>query len=157
VLGVLAVVVVMFVGTARGEQCPGCVGGSSSASNSIPGCGTVSITVTIASGICTKVTHPPDPTIYCEQTTQGCHVVIQRQWTGIPAGADVNGCVIQGGQRYCIDPPLATDGGSNTDTREYDLNCGSGEFTWTIKSECGSAQGGQMTALCSGQCTGCIN
>ena len=151
----VALAAVVLPASSRAEQtCSGCVGGTSSSSQSIPGCDSVEITVTIESGLCVKTTHPPDPTEYCEEVND-CDVTIQRTWTNIPTGSQVNGCVIQGGQRYCIDPPLDSDGGSGSDTRQYKLECGSGTFTWTIKAGCSSAPGGQMDAQASGQCTGC--
>lgn len=143
------------VATTLDQACTGCLGsGISQGSNSFSGCGAVTIEVNVASGACQETTFPPDPARYCLPKTD-CVVSLTRTWSGVPAGETVNVCVIQGGARYCIDPPLSVNGGSGFDFRYYGLECGSGVFSWSTTATCSLAPGGKITALASGSCAEC--
>lgn len=124
-------------------------------SDPIPGCGTVTVEVTITSGACQSVTLSGGATECVPQTD--CKVRIERTWSGIPAGSIVTGCVIQGGLRYCVDPPFSTAGGSSGApvVIEYELECGAGSFQWSTVAQRASAPGGRISALAAGSCGSC--
>ena len=140
----------------QASQCSGCQGsGLTDGLNSAPGCGSVEVEITVESGHCAYVGIYGQSGFQCTGVT-ACTVAISRRYTGIPAGAIVTGCVSQGGQRYCIDPPLSSNGGSGTpDAVSYTLECGSGQFTWSTVAQCASAPGGRIAAQASGNCSSC--
>jgi hypothetical protein len=118
-------------------------------------CGYVEVSVTVESGMCSYVGVYGQPGFQCT-AIDDCSVMIDRQYSGVPAGSIVTGCVSQGTQRYCIDPPLSSNGGAGTPpTVFYTLECGSGQFTWTTVAQCASAPGGRIAAQASGSCGAC--
>jgi hypothetical protein len=140
----------------QSSQCSGCQGsGSSLGQNSFAGCGFVEVSVTVENGMCSYVAIHGQSGFQCTAIAN-CSVMIDRQYSGVPAGSIVTGCVSQGSQRYCIDPPLSSNGGAGTPpTIYYSLECGSGQFTWTTVAQCAAAPGGRIAAQASGSCGAC--
>jgi len=130
----------------QSSQCSGCQGsGFSFGQNLWSGCGQVMVSVTVESGTCSYVGIHGQPGFQCTAIAD-CSVMIDRQYSGVPAGSIVTGCVSQGTQRYCIDPPLSSNGGTGTPPTIY---------YWTTVPQCASAPGGRIAAQASGNCGSC--
>ena len=156
VLAVPSAVPTFVLSISQSSQCSGCQGsGFGLGQNSLAGCGSVEASVTVESGMCSYVGTYGQPGFQCTAIAD-CSVMIDRQYSGVPAGSIVTGCVSQGTQRYCIDLPLSSNVGTGTPpTIYYSLECGSGQFTWTTVAQCASAPGGRIAAQASGNCGSC--
>ena len=146
VLAVPSAVPTFVLSISQSSQCSGCQGsGFGLGQNSLAGCGSVEVSVTVESGMCSYVGTYGQPGFQCTAIAD-CSVMIDRQYSGVPTGSIVTGCVSQGTQRYCIDPPLSSNGGTGTPPTIY---------YWTTVPQCASAPGGRIAAQASGNCGSC--
>ncbi len=135
------------------QVCSGCEGNGWMSTDSIPGCGSVAISVLVAPGECMWVTNPDSNLIDCT-VSRRCLATITRSWNGVPAGTELALCITRNGQTRCIAPAPNSGPGTGSHTTSWALTCGDG-YTWSISLPCQTAGIG-LHASANGSCEECL-
>ena len=163
-LAIVVLCLVDFSGEATAErnkrpplpmpECEGCEGQSGSDSASGDGTceGIITISVWVSDGSCIKMLVGEYPAFRYECVdVEPCHATISRTWTGIPAGVPMDFCVDPGSGNLCIEPKPDSGSGTGSDHKDYDMQCGWDDWTWSFSvPSCGG-----MSASVTGGCSSC--
>lgn len=139
----------------RPPLCPGCIGlgGSSAVSGGTCG-GSMSISVTMRAGAC-KWMGTEEPLFVICTPVSNCLPTVTRQWSRLAANSELQFCVTEGGQTFClIPPPNAGPSGSGEDSRpSATMQCN--DQTPRIFSISSASCG--LSASAEAICTSCVN
>lgn len=136
--------------------CNGCTGSGATASASGGSCGSgfVSITVTVFNGKCKVFQSWDPPLIGCAQM-RPCTPQVNRSWSGLSPGSDLEFCVTVGNDQLCLTPPptVGPSGGGSDQRDSAEMGCTddpNGSRSFSISSpSCG------LSASVNGSCSGC--
>ncbi len=134
-------------------QCTGCTGSGGSSSSSGGSCGGfVSISVTLSGGKCRAV-HFYEPWSVSCAAISACTPTVNRSWSGLPSGSELDFCILVGNEELCLAPkPTVGPSGGGSDSRSSSgISCGSSRSFSIGSSDCGLSA--STDASCSA-CTG---